>query len=158
MEQEIESLYEKLHTELFKWCCLMTQNDEMAREIIQEGFLRAIDHYSDIEGLEFAQQRAWFYRTIKNIFIDTLRRGKNENLTSDISDEGFDQSVSSFDKYSEKELMCLIESLEVLEGKILILRYVEGFSSGQIGQMLGLPAGTVRSKLHDARKHLKEML
>ncbi|WP_242838233.1 RNA polymerase sigma factor [Butyrivibrio proteoclasticus] len=46
----------------------------------------------------------------------------------------------------------------VLEGKILVLRYFDGYSSTQIGQLLGLPPGTVRSKLHEARKHLKDML
>ena len=158
MEQEITALYQKLHTELVKWCCVMTQSEDMAREIVQEGFLRAIDHYEDIRGLEFNQQRAWLYRTIKNLFIDTVRKRKNECLSEDATSEdamlgeGF-----SFDRYSEKELMNLIESLDVVEAKVLILRYVDGYSSNQIGQMLGIPPGTVRSKLHDARNHLKEM-
>ena len=152
MEQEITILYEKLNTELFKWCCIMTQNEDMAREIVQEGFLRAIDHFGDIRDLEFPQQRAWFYRTIKNIFVDTMRKSKNEYLTDEMN-EGI-----SFDSYSEKEIMCLIEAMDKVEGKILVLRHVEGFSSKQIGEMLHLPPGTVRSKLHDARKHLREML
>ena len=152
MEQEIASLYEKLNTELIRWCRIMTQDEDMAREIVQEGFLRAIDHFGDIRDLEFPQQRAWFYRTIKNIFVDTMRKRKNEYLTGDVA-EGI-----SFDSYSEKEIMCLIESMDKLEGKILVLRHVEGFSSKQIGDMLGLPSGTVRSKLHDARNHLREML
>ena len=152
MEQEITILYEKLNTELFKWCCIMTQNEDMAREIVQEGLLRAIDHFGDIRDLEFPQQRAWFYRTIKNIFVDTMRKSKNEYLTDEMN-EGI-----SFDSYSEKEIMCLIEAMDKVEGKILVLRHVEGFSSKQIGEMLHLPPGTVRSKLHDARKHLREML
>ena len=105
-----------------------------------------------IRNLEFPQQRAWFYRTMKNIFIDTMRKRKNEYLTDEVS-EGI-----SFDIYSEKEIMCLINSMDKLEGKILVLRHVEGFSSKQIGEMLGLPPGTVRSKLQDARRHLRKML
>ena len=152
MEQEIASLYEKLNTELIRWCSIMTQDEDMAREIVQEGFLRAIYHFGDIRDLEFPQQRAWFYRTIRNIFVDTMRKRKNEYLTDDVN-EGI-----SFDSYSEKEIMCLIEAMDKLEGKILVLRHVEGFSSKQIGEMLGLPPGTVRSKLYDARNHLREML
>ena len=152
MEQEIASLYEKLNTELTRWCCIMTQDEDMAREIVQEGFLRAIYHFGDIRDLEFPQQRAWFYRTIRNIFVDTMRKRKNEYLTDDVN-EGI-----SFDSYSKKEIMCLIDAMDKLEGKILVLRHVEGFSSKQIGEMLGLPPGTVRSKLHDARNHLREML
>ena len=131
---------------------MMTQDEDMAREIVQEGFLRAIDHYGDICGQDFTLQRAWFYRTIKNIYIDTLRKRKNESLTADVTEDFF------LDRYSEADIMCLVESLDVLEGKILVLKYFDGFSSKEIGQMLKIPPGTVRSKLHDARKHLKEML
>lgn len=63
-----------------------------------------------------------------------------------------------WDRYSEADIMCLIESMDVLEGKILVLRYFDGYSSKQIGQLLNLPPGTVRSKLHEARKHLKAMI
>ncbi len=159
MEQEIAYLYEKLNPELDKWCSMMTQNEDMAREIVQEGFLRAINHYGDISGLDFNQQRAWLYRTIKNVFIDTMRKRKNESLFADTS--GIDTGLvpgSSFDNYSEKELMSVLASMDVQEAKLLILRYVDGYSSGQIGTMLGLPAGTVRSKLHEVREHLKRLL
>ena len=152
MEQEIAYLYEKLNTELIRWCRMMTQDEDMAREIVQEGFLRAIDHYGDIQGLDFSRQRAWFYRTIKNIYIDILRKRKNESLTADVTEDFF------LERYSEADIMCLVESLDVLEGKILVLKYFDGFSSKEIGHMLKIPPGTVRSKLHDARKHLKEML
>ena len=159
MEQAIQDLYRQLYTELVKWCAIMTQDDDMAKELVQEGFLRAIDHYEEIRDLNFHQQRAWLYRTIKHIFIDTVRKRKNENLVPEMEDsDEMQDGYSSFDKYSEKEIMCVIEKMDVLEGKVLILRHVEGFSSKQIGEMLKIPSGTVRSKLHDARAHLKSML
>ena len=159
MEQAIQDLYRQLYTELVKWCAIMTQDDDMAKELVQEGFLRAIDHYEEIRDLNFHQQRAWLYLTIKHIFIDTVRKRKNENLVPEMEDsDEMQYGYSSFDKYSEKEIMCVIEKMDALEGKVLILRHVEGFSSKQIGEMLKIPPGTVRSKLHDARAHLKSML
>lgn len=159
MNQDITTLYDQLHTELIKWCCLMTQSPDNAEELVQEGFLRVIEHWPEIKDLSFPQQRAWLYQTIKHLFIDSLRKNKREYLTGEVQDV---LSVSSQDKsiddYTEKEWMELINSLPPVEGKILVLRYVEGFTSSQISTFLHIPAGTVRSKLHDARKHLRERL
>ena len=60
-------------------------------------------------------------------------------------------------EYTEAEWIQLINSLPKDEGKILVLRYMEDMTSGQISQILGMPPGTVRSKLSDARKHLREL-
>lgn len=137
----------------------MTQDEDMAKEMVQEGFLRAIDHYDEIEGLSFPQKRAWLYRTIKNVFIDTVRKRKNECLQGEMTDcEELPIQQNFYDKYSEKEILEVLRTMDVLEAKLLILRHVEGFSSKQIGEMLGLPAGTVRSKLHEAREHLKKKI
>ena len=159
MEQEITDLYKQLNTELLKWCCILTQDEDMAKEMVQEGFLRAIDHYDEIEGLSFPQKRAWLYRTIKNVFIDTVRKRKNECLQGEMTDsEELPILQNFYDKYSEKEILEVLRTMDVLEAKLLILRHVEGFSSKQIGEMLGLPAGTVRSKLHEAREHLRKKI
>lgn len=159
MSSEISDLYKQLHTELVKWCCLMAGSYDVAEELVQDGFLKAIEHWDTLQGLAFYQQRAWLYQTIKHQFIDNMRKGQREYLTGEMPDQA---SFISFDassfEYSEKEWMELINSLPPLEGKVLLLRYVEGFTSNQIGTLLGLPPGTVRSKLHDARKHLKNLL
>ena len=151
MEQEITDLYNKLHIELYKWCCLMTQNVDLSQELVQEAFLRAIDHYEGLKDLSFEQKRAWLYRTIKNAYIDICRKRKNETLSGELP-----ENESSFDKYSETEFVQMINALPGLEGKIITMKYVNGFTSGQIGKILGIPPGTVRSKLAEARKHLKE--
>lgn len=152
MNPEISVLYEKLHNELVKWCCLMTGSYDTAEELVQEGFVKAIEHWDTLNSLAFHQQRAWLYQTIKHLFIDSVRKNKREFLTNEVP-----ETTTSFD-YSEKEWMELINSLPPLEGKVLLLRYVEGFTSNQIGTLLKIPPGTVRSKLHDARKHLRNKL
>jgi RNA polymerase sigma-70 factor (ECF subfamily) len=153
MEQEITDLYNKLHMELYKWCCLMTQNGDLSDELVQEGFLRLINNYESVQGLSFEQKRAWLYKTIRNIYIDICRKRKNETLTDEIPER-----ESSFNRYSETELIQMINSLPETEGKIITMKYINGFTSGQIGKILGLPPGTVRSKLQVARKLLKEMI
>jgi RNA polymerase sigma-70 factor (ECF subfamily) len=52
----------------------------------------------------------------------------------------------------------LLETLPDLEGVIFSLRYLEGYNSKQIGDILLLSPGTVRSKLSSARQHLKRIL
>ncbi len=151
MEQEITDLYNKLHMELYKWCFLMTENGDASQELVQEAFLRAIDHYEGIKDLSFEQKRAWLYRTIKNAYIDQCRKMKRETLTEEVP-----ECMSFFDRYSETELIQVINALPGLEGKIITMKYINGFTSGQIGKILNIPSGTVRSKLAEARKHLKE--
>ena len=153
---QITKLYDALFSELFKWCCMMTQDEYISQELVQEGFLRALDHYRDLDGLTFHQQRAWLYQTIKHLYIDSLRRKKKEVHLEDM--EKPPAEGRSFDSYSEAEWASVINSLPPDEGKILTLKYSEGLTSVQIGKVLGIPPGTVRSKLSDARKHLKEKL
>ena len=153
MYRDITELYEQLNAELLSWCSAMTGDRYEAQELVQEGFLRAIDHFETLESMDFFKKRAWMYQTIKHLFIDDLRKKKREDLFDDMPDIGDLRG-----EYTEAEWMQLINSLPKDEGKVFVLRYLEDFTSGQIGEMLGMPAGTVRSKLHDAKMHLRELL
>lgn len=131
----------------------MTGNSQTAEELIQEAFLRAILHESLLQNLKGYQCRSWLYRTIKNLYVDRLRHTSREVIP-----EEFPESITKTQETDVIEWEMLLNSLPSGEGVILHLRYIEGYNSSQIGEILSLPPGTVRSKLSSARKHIKEAL
>ena len=153
MYRDISDLYEKLKDELIGWCSYMTGDRYEAEELVQEGFLRAMKNEDTLKSMDDARRRAWMYQTTKHLFIDRTRKKKHENLTDEAPDSG-----KLVQEYTEAEWIQLINTLPKDEGKIFVLRYLEDMTSGQISQILGIPPGTVRSKLSDARKHLRELL
>lgn len=58
----------------------------------------------------------------------------------------------------ETEWRCLLEDLPEEEGRVFVMRYLMGYNSRQIGELLSLPPGTVRYKLSSARKRLRIMI
>lgn len=149
----IEELYKKYHPELIRWCYNMTGNLHTAEELVQEAFLRAMLHKDVLDKLKEQQCRSWIYRTTKNLYVDRVRHGRKETIVEEFEKQ---------QKYSEEivrlEWEQLLETLPDMEGVIFTLRYLEGYNSNQIGEMLSLPPGTVRCKLSSARQHLKKSL
>lgn len=155
-EKLIEKLYEKLYTQLVRWCQPMTGDLQTAEELVQEAFLRALLHGELLSKLTESQQKAWLYQTVKNLHIDHIRRGKWE-LTVDGSAE-LQEDPGISEALFMVEWGELLAYLPRLEGHIFVLRYLHGYTSQQIGKMMHMPAGTVRSKLHDARKRLRQLI
>ncbi|MBO5353824.1 MAG: RNA polymerase sigma factor [Lachnospiraceae bacterium] len=149
----IEELYKKYHQELISWCHNMTGNLHTAEELVQEAFLRAMLHEEVLAVLQEQQCRSWLYRTIKNLYVDCIRHRSKETIV-----EEFPQRQKYPEEMSRLEWEQLLETLPDLEGVIFTLRYLEGYNSKQIGEILSLPPGTVRFKLSSARQHLKEAL
>ena len=149
----IEELYRQYHQELLRWCYSMTGNSQTAEELIQEAFLRAMLNESLLQNLKGYQCRSWLYRTIKNLYVDRLRHTGREVIA-----EEFQESITKNQETDVIEWEMLLNSLPDGEGVIFHLRYIEEYNSRQIGEILSLPPGTVRSKLSSARKHIKEAL
>lgn len=153
----IEQLYETLWPELTGWCASMSGDRGLAEELVQEAFLRAMAHEADLAALSPAQQRAWLYRTVKNLYLDHCRRAKRFGSLDQMGESGFEPAALSAE-LNQTEWLALLETLPDIEGVLFFLRYLQGYPSPQLGQMFSLPPGTVRSKLASARKHLKEMI
>lgn len=153
-EPVIEELYETYRRELLLFGCSMTGSMERAEELLQETFLRALQHEHTLSGLGAAQQRAWLYRTAKNVFLDQKRRSRYEAADEEELQE----------RGQEPEELRLIEWKELLgslpedEGLFFAMRYLDGYRSGEIAQVCSVPAGTVRWKLSLARKHIRDAL
>ena len=149
----LELLYQRYRGELIRWCQCMTGDPSVSEDLVQEAFLRAISNQALLEGLSEAQRRAWLYRTVKNQYLDRLRHARFETAA-----ESLPESLRRSPEYDRIDWEQLLDSLPGQEGVLFALRYLDGYTSAELGKLFGLPPGTVRSKLSLARKHLKNAL
>lgn len=129
---------------------------EDAEDAVQEGFLhayRALDRF-----LPDQPFGAWLYRIMANSALDLVRRRKvrdAEELTDTVAMPFRDPGEADELRIRLSEA---IGHLTERQRSVIVLHDVEGFTHGEIGQMLGIPEGTARSDLHHARATLRGLL
>ena len=126
---------------------------EDAQDAAQEVFLRLYKHLGDVD--ESALQ-AWLYRTTVNVCYDALRRRPREGelvIEPSIAAEG---SAPLEDADKRRLLAEGLKRLPPQERAAVTLCSIEGLSTSQAVEILGLAEGTVRSHLSLARTRLKE--
>ena len=98
------------------------------------------------------KQRAWLYRTFKNLFFDRYRHTIIENKYI----ETFHPDGVEKQWIQDIENIMLLQSLTSNDKMIFQLRYFYGYTTEEISKMMNLPPGTIRSKLSRCRKYLKQ--
>lgn len=103
------------------------------------------------------QCKAWLFTTARNLYCDQLRRtAKEEQLLSTFfPEEDRAEPDSALDTVEAASLLAL---LTPEERRLFTLRYTAGYNASEIGQLLCLPPGTVRSRLAQIRHRLKTEL
>lgn len=152
----VESLYSSYRDELIYWCQGMTGNRDTAHELVQEGFVRALDNEELVCSLRENQARAWLYRTIKNLYIDRLRHMSRESVVEELPEDAALTYTAA--EYAELEVAELLQKLPSLDRKLFVLRYLEGYNATQLSEIYHIPPGTVRAKLSHARTLLRKAL
>lgn len=163
-----EMLMAPYERQIYALCLRIAGNREDALDCVQETLVRIWRSLP-----KYRRQSApttWFYRIAANTCFDLLRRQKYRPSVSldAMTDEGFFPAVDEqSDCNPEVNFECsiwknaLAQTIARLPDKlrsVLILRDVEGLSYEQISESLGVPAGTVRSRLSRARLRLKRLL
>ena len=167
-EQAFEELVTRYEAALYRLAWRMLANEEEARDIVQETFLRVF------RALEtFDQSRrfsTWILRITTNLCIDRYRRRKMRLLSIDVDDEEEDRRPivlvdpgrgpeADHGRTSLAETVgALIERLPPIYRAILHMRYQQGLAYEEIAETLEIPLGTVKARLHRAHRQLKELL
>ena len=146
-------LFDEFEDPLHRYAMSLVRNRDWADDLVQETFIRAWSHLPLLGVLSLPQRRAWLRRVLKNVFIDQYRRNVRERalmaaLDHDPEDGAVDPSLS----------LQVHELLEILPASLRDLwyrRYVQGMNAAEIARQLGIPHGTVRSRLHAARRRLR---
>ena len=153
---------------LYNFAVFLQSNEEEAKDILQETYLRAyrfIDYYE-----EGTNAKAWLIRILKNTFINEYRKRSKAPAHIDL-EETFQQADESSDDVQNvdlrqeifsnlvgDEITQAVNDLPVDYRLIILLCDVEGFKYDEIAKIIDVPIGTVRSRLHRARNMLKEKL
>ena len=147
-----EKLYENYYKELVKYGIRLCGSKELTEDLIQETFVKALMNAETVADLSPKKQRAWLYRTFKNLFFDRYRHTIIENKYI----ETFHPDGVEKQWIQDIENIMLLQSLTSNDKMIFQLRYFYGYTTEEISKMMNLPPGTIRSKLSRCRKYLKQ--
>ena len=136
----------------------MCGDPQLAEDSAQEAFIRAWQHLPGFQPR--SPFRNWLYRIATNVALDTLRR---ERDTVDVDKVQLSTRTQgpedSFDQSERAELVReAVLALPPASRAVLVLREYEGLSYKQIAATLGIPIGTVMSRLNYARTQLAATL
>lgn len=132
-------------TSLYHVACAMLSTEADRRDAMQETALRAWEHRRSLR--EETYFKTWVTRIAVNVCRDMMRKGRWATPVERLPERAAPES--------SRELYLTIESLPERLRLPLVLYYLEGFSVEETARALGLPAGTVKFRLHEARKALR---
>ena len=146
----MEMLVSRWQKRLWRYAYNLTGDSEMAWDITQDSWLGIIKGLRKLH--DPANFKAWAYRITTNKSIDWIRKSK---AVKQISIEEIEEQQSSQKK--DTGVKELLDKLDMRKKAVISLYYFEQLSVPEISAALKIPRGTVKSRLHSARKELKEL-
>lgn len=155
---EFNNQLTSLQDNLKYFATTLTQNEEEAKDLVQETYLKALTYRDKFEAN--TNLKAWTYTIMKNTFINNYRRNSKVSMivdnTADLyfmnsskkSEEANPESV-----LSHKEVSKVVDALED-EHRIPFKMHHQGFKYKEIAEHLNLSIGTVKSRIFFSRKKL----
>ena len=149
-----------VHTDgLYRYALRLCGRPSYAEDLVQEALLKAYRAFRKTR--RNSNHRAWVYTILRNTYVSSCRKQRAEvplapehqNIPAlrvapdDGSHRGFCDEVSG-----------ALSELSETQRTAVLLCDVEGFSYGEIATVLGCPVGTVRSRIHHARRRLRACL
>lgn len=151
-----------MESELRHFALKLTADQDSANDLVQDCMLKALDNK---EKFVHAQNfKGWMYTIMRNLFINNYRRVTREMSMMDDSYSIGRQNLLEVEDgerfeyaYDLKELHKVINAVPESMRKPFLM-YVAGFKYNEIAEKMGLPIGTIKSRLFFVRKRLQKEL
>lgn len=156
-----EALFNLYKTKAMRLAYLITNNQTLSDDITQEAFVQS---YLNIKSLRNPQQfKTWFFKILTRLAWKMSTKEKKVIALDAITEpQEVDDRMNIENDFIQKEkseaIMAAIRQLELKQRTVILLYYYNDFSIAEIAQILGCFEGTVKSRLHSARKQLSKSL
>jgi RNA polymerase sigma-70 factor, ECF subfamily len=142
-------------------------NAEDAQDVVQDSFVNAYQSLSSFKGE--SEFYTWLYRIAFNAAITLKRRRKttlsiHQAIEGGVSHDPIDHSQdigpgASLERLEEEtKLYAALQRLSLEHRTVLVMNDIDGFKYDEIAETMGIPIGTVRSRIHRARQELRALL
>ena len=171
LEQRFNEEAMPLLDQLYGGALRMTRNPQDAEDLVQETYLKAYKAFDSFR--EGTNLKAWLYRIMTNTYINSYRKKQRrpiETSAEDVTDRQL-YTTSSHDstglQSAEVEALKNLPDTQIAEAMnslsddyrmVVYYADVEGLAYKEIAEVMDIPLGTVRSRLHRGRKQLRELL
>ncbi|MGE5286458.1 MAG: sigma-70 family RNA polymerase sigma factor [Micromonosporaceae bacterium] len=140
----------------------LLRNDHDAEDAVQDAYLRAVRHFGGYRG---GNTRAWLLTIVRRTCYSRLQRHKLDSRMTEFDETVHGEAPPGDDPEAEmlrgalgEALNQAIDALPVEFREVVILRDVQGLAYGEIAEVVGIPVGTVMSRLSRARQRLQRAL
>ena len=158
--EKFQSNLMKLQSNMLNFAYMLTSNRDDAYDLLQDTTLKALDN--EDKYAENTNFKGWVFTIMRNIFINNYRRGVRAATVVDTTDNLYHLNISQDSgletpdgAYQAGEISDAINSFAD-EYRVPFSMHVAGYKYEEIAKHMGLPLGTVKSRIFFARKKLQE--
>lgn len=151
-------LYKKYFQKIFRYCKINLNNDELAKDICQESFVKAYKKLSEFKTDGQWSIQAFLFTIARNLIIDNSRRKKEANL------DEYENITDGHDLYEDyerktviKKVRIALSKLDEVDRQIVILRYFEELPSIEVAKILGIKDGALRVRTFRVMQKIKDI-
>jgi RNA polymerase sigma factor (sigma-70 family) len=156
-ERDFEQLVVPHLDAAFNYARWLTKNTADAEDVVQDASIRALRFFRSLRNED---ARAWLLTIVRNTWYGRLakhgtdRVGSDEPLTDDRREEALSPEALVLQQQTVAHVQEAVESLPADFREVIVLRELEGLSYKEIAAIVGVPIGTVMSRLSRARERL----
>jgi RNA polymerase sigma-70 factor, ECF subfamily len=155
-----DTLFRRYQLPLYVYVFELVHHEQTSLDLVQETFIAAAKHLGGLR--EDEKFGSWLFGIAhQKCLLHWRKKGGKELLLDEIPDAP-DESQDSPDDFlirreQEAEFMNLLDQLPLPQRSVLLLHFMEDFSLEEIARITELPIGTVKSRLHYAKKSLRKL-
>jgi len=154
-------LFKRYQLPLYSYVFELLHNEQISLDVVQESFINAARHLPTLRDDE--KFGSWLFGTAHQKCLQRWRKGRPEEVPidaedNDYADTGDDPAEWLIRQEQEAAFMNKLEQLAPAHRSALLLHFIEDFSLEEIAAITQTRIGTVKSRLHYAKKTLKKLL